>query len=140
MQIESKEPVKILAPLGYKLPKKYIDMIQAVSPRLTLQFPESKTEREEKLSQCEILFDQRVPNDLTKIPKLKWIQRLGEGVDGLIGTPIMKSNITLTNASGVHSLPIAEYVFASILSFVKKIPYLLDLQQKSEGRANVSCS
>ncbi|MGC8972413.1 MAG: D-2-hydroxyacid dehydrogenase [bacterium] len=50
---------------------------------------------------------------------LRWIQATGAGVDGLLFPELIDSNVILTNASGVHPIPIAEHTFALILAITR---------------------
>lgn len=52
---------------------------------------------------------------------LKWIQATGAGVDGLLFQELIESSVILTNASGVHPIPIAEHTFALILAITRGI-------------------
>lgn len=52
----------------------------------------------------------------------RWMQTASTGVDHVIYTSIVDAGCTLTNLPGVHAGPIAEYVFAHILNFAKRIP------------------
>jgi phosphoglycerate dehydrogenase-like enzyme len=77
-------------------------------------------------------FDRRHLADYTELaPNLKWIQ----GTSTALG-PVTKrmgwvdQGITVTSASGVHSVPIAEFQLMSMLSFTKDIFHLFDLKQQ----------
>lgn len=52
-------------------------------------------------------------------PNLKWIHFLSSGVDGLWSLSFDKSRYLLSKSSGVHAIPMAEYVIGSILYFLK---------------------
>jgi phosphoglycerate dehydrogenase-like enzyme len=54
------------------------------------------------------------------------------GIDDLLDHPIMKSDILLTTASGIHATTIAEYVFTSILAFNRRLPQMLYYQSGRE--------
>ncbi|MDO8610260.1 MAG: D-2-hydroxyacid dehydrogenase [bacterium] len=58
--------------------------------------------------------------DLNKAKKLIWIHSTNAGVNGIVQS-LKKSNIILTNSSGVHPIPISEHVFALILFLTRKI-------------------
>ena len=51
-----------------------------------------------------------------------WLQTASTGVDHAFYADLIASGATLTNAPGVHGGPIAEYVFAHILSRAKVVP------------------
>lgn len=52
----------------------------------------------------------------------KWMQTASTGVDHAIFAHLIESGSTVTNSPGVHGGPIAEYVFAYILSHAKRLP------------------
>ena len=58
---------------------------------------------------------------LAKSPP-SWLQTASTGVDHAFYADLIASGSTLTNSPGVHGGPIAEYVFAHILSFAKLVP------------------
>ncbi len=59
-------------------------------------------------------------NDFKKMKNLKWFHFTGAGVDFLREINL-KSDIIITNSSGVHPIPIAEHVFAFMLMLERKI-------------------
>lgn len=52
----------------------------------------------------------------------KWMQTASTGVDHALFAHLLNSGATVTNSPGVHGPTIAEYVFAYILSFAKRLP------------------
>lgn len=52
--------------------------------------------------------------------KLSWIQVISSGVDKLPFDAIKERRITVTNARGIHALPMSEYTFAAILQLARK--------------------
>lgn len=50
---------------------------------------------------------------------LKWIQATGAGVDNLLYPEMVENDVIITNASGVHPIPIAEHTFALILAITR---------------------
>lgn len=56
-----------------------------------------------------------------KLPQLRWIQASSAGVDYLDLDLFQKHNITLTNGSGIHGIPIAESVFGMLLFYTRGI-------------------
>ncbi len=73
-------------------------------------------------------------NIVNRAPKLKWIQLTSAGVDRFINTEIQNSSIILTNASGIHAVPISEFVFQFMLMFVKQAPSCFKLKQEKQWR------
>lgn len=52
----------------------------------------------------------------------RWLQTASTGVDHTVYATLLESGSIVTNAPGVHAGPIAEYVFAYILSHTKQLP------------------
>jgi hypothetical protein len=57
----------------------------------------------------------RTPDDLGGVPKLRWIQVRSAGVNHLADDPPWRHGIAVTNARGVYSIPIGEYVSGMVL-------------------------
>lgn len=76
------------------------------------------------LRETEVMLAFRFPFDiLDRAPKLKWIQLASAGANWLSDTPLINSDVIVTNASGVASIPIAEWIMCSMLMFVKNMPF-----------------
>lgn len=73
-------------------------------------------------------------NIASRAPKLKWIQLTSAGVDRFINTEIQNSSIILTNASGIHAVPISEFVLQLMLMFIKQAPSCFKLKQEKQWR------
>ncbi len=58
---------------------------------------------------------------LLEEPKLGWMQGPGAGVDHPIWQPILDRGARLTNASGIHSEPIAQYIFTYVLHWERDV-------------------
>jgi phosphoglycerate dehydrogenase-like enzyme len=93
---------------------------------------ESKEETEEEaranlaaiLADAEVLFTSTViPPDLTvSAPGLRWVQITAAGVEGLLNGELAGSGVTITSASGIHAIPIGEYVMGAMLALAKGLP------------------
>lgn len=54
-----------------------------------------------------------------QLPALRWVQAISAGVNSLPLATFERQGIYLTNASGIHSEPIAEYVIGVLLSHMR---------------------
>jgi len=73
--------------------------------------------------------------DLPLLPKLAWVQQPGAGADWLMHAPAFRdSAILLTNASGVHAIPIAEHVLALMFALSRRIHRFVRAQRDHEWR------
>ncbi|HTW19518.1 MAG TPA: D-2-hydroxyacid dehydrogenase [Mycobacteriales bacterium] len=75
-------------------------------------------------------FDWRDPAHLpARAPELRWVQATSAGIGGYVERlGIADAGIAFTTAAGVHAVPLAEFVLAGVLHFVKDIPYLERMQ------------
>lgn len=120
-----------------------LDKLRAVSPRLVVE--QRTCHNAEEVGQAlegkvEVLYTVYLPVDLSGAPRLKWVQLHTAGIDHLLDNPFMRSDMLLTTTSGIHATAIAEYVFASILAFNRRVPQMLYYQGRREwpqGRWNL---
>ena len=59
---------------------------------------------------------------LPQMPNLKWVQTLSAGVDQILTPAIIEREIPVSNAKGIHGVPISEYIFANLLSHYRRLP------------------
>jgi phosphoglycerate dehydrogenase-like enzyme len=67
---------------------------------------------------------------LVRAPRLAWVHSATSGVEGALTPAARERGLVVTNARGVFSRPIAEYVLMMILSVSRRLPQLLELQQE----------
>lgn len=85
------------------------------------------------LDDVEAMLRGRLPAEtfdriLARAPALRWVHSATAGVERVL-TPTSRSRgLVITNARGVFSRPIAEYVMLMILAVARRLPELLELQ------------
>jgi phosphoglycerate dehydrogenase-like enzyme len=122
-------PKKIL--IGKDMDETYIRRIKERFPGMEVDTCVTEEEQDEKLRDADVLFTRIIPKDPSISPRLKWVQFMWEGVDGL--TPdFIGSDILLTNASGAHAVHIAEHVFAYMLNHERKTFLYYDYQKRKK--------
>jgi len=67
---------------------------------------------------------------LVRAPHLSWVHSATSGVERTLTPASRERGILVTNARGVFSRPIAEYVMMMILSVSRQLPQLLELQRE----------
>ncbi len=83
------------------------------------------------LAEAEIIYGLRLPQDvIKKAPNLKWVQVMSAGVERFLDADMRESAVVLTNVSGIHAIPISEFVIGLMLMFVKQSPVCLELKQR----------
>ena len=63
-------------------------------------------------------------------PKLRWVHSLSAGLDTLLFPALVESPVVLTNARGVYSASLGEWVMASVLFFAKEMRRLVESQER----------
>ena len=82
-----------------------------------------------------LLSNPIVPDDIVeRAAGLKWLQLTSAGVDRLLDAPVVRSHVTVTTASGIHAVPISEFVIGAMLAFAKGLPRALRAQQDRAWR------
>jgi phosphoglycerate dehydrogenase-like enzyme len=85
------------------------------------------------LSNTEILFGSPAPaNIINRAPKLRWIQAMSAGVESLLTTDIVNSDILVTSASGIHGTQMGELAFELILMLTKQAETYMERQHNKK--------
>ena len=67
---------------------------------------------------------------LVRAPRLSWVHSATSGVERALTPAALERGLVVTNARGVFSRPIAEYVLMMILAVSRRLPQLLELQRE----------
>ncbi len=67
---------------------------------------------------------------LARAPHLAWVHSATSGVERALTPASRERGLVVTNARGVFSRPIAEYVMMMILAVSRRLPQLLELQRE----------
>jgi phosphoglycerate dehydrogenase-like enzyme len=67
---------------------------------------------------------------LARAPRLTWVHSASAGVERALTPTARDRDLVITNARGVFSRPIAEYVLMMILAVSRRLPGLLELQRE----------
>jgi len=131
-------PIKVLMTLRFT--EAQIERVRAVSPRLVVtqkSVPEGADFNDTSAlfdGDEEIFYGMIPPRDLSRAPRLRWVQLHSAGINHLINSqhPILQSDVRLTTASGIHAVPMGEFVIALMLALARKIPLMTRLQARAE--------
>ena len=109
--------------------------IGELAPDVELLVTEERDEIEAALPQIEIAA-RRFPHDLIpRAPSLRWMQQWGAGTDWLMRYPqVARVDFVLTNASGVHAIPISEHILSLLLAFGRQLDLAVRAQARGEWR------
>ncbi len=107
--------------VNIKADEKYRQRLEAVSDQYRFVY--------EPDPDANIILGNYAPGRLKEFRNLEWIQTAAVGVDAFIKNGNLKEGVILTNAVDVHSVEVAEHLFAMIMSMTRKF-YLYRDDQK----------
>jgi phosphoglycerate dehydrogenase-like enzyme len=85
------------------------------------------------LAETEVIYGVRAPkNFITRAPKLKWIQTMLAGVEGILDADMVRSSVILTNGKGVHTTPCAEVALEMMLMLAKQAQVYFQFKQEKK--------
>ena len=81
-------------------------------------------------AEAEVYFGFGIPRDLfVAAPRLKWVHSAAAGVGSALHDEMKKSDVVLTNSAAIHAIPIAEYVVAGVLHFLRGFDFAVEQQR-----------
>jgi phosphoglycerate dehydrogenase-like enzyme len=127
--------------LGLKpenLTRDALERIQEIQPAARLVITAERDEIEPVLDDIEIAAGHFPIQMIPRTPNLRWFQQWGAGTDWLMRYPdIASRDFILTNASGVHSVPISEHILSYLLAFSRGLPAAIRAQQQGKWLEDV---
>lgn len=100
-----------------RISKEQISQIREAAPEMKIVQTRDRQEIESLLDEVEIVVGDLPRDLLPKAKQLRWMQQWGAGADWLMRYPeAQEMDFVLTNASGVHAIPITEHIFAFLFS------------------------
>lgn len=136
------EPLNILiVPRDGSIADDLVDQVRVVSPRIqvTVTNAKSLTELGAPLANAEVMLTSLGVASSAQAPHLRWVQAYSAGVDGWLKKANgLRSDITLTTASGIHAPVMAEYSLSMLLNWAHGNPQFAAYQAKHEWAAKHS--
>jgi phosphoglycerate dehydrogenase-like enzyme len=110
-----------------------LDAIRAAAPGARLVTIGFDGHPDGPLDDVEVMLRGRFPAELfdrilARAPALRWVHSATAGVERVLTPSSRARRLVITNARGVFSRPIAEYVLMMILAVSRRLPSLLELQ------------
>ena len=91
-------------------------------------------------SQFDVLVTENAPRNIKDFSRLRFVQLVSAGINHLKGSPLGETEIVVANASGTHSVPIAQYVTCALLMLAHRMPKLIPpLATQQWARAGQEC-
>ncbi|MGI6208718.1 MAG: D-2-hydroxyacid dehydrogenase [Anaerolineae bacterium] len=119
------------------VPGEQLEAIKALAPDKPVIVTRDRQEMEAVLDSVEIVAG-GLPRDLLeRAPNLRWLQQWGAGVDWLMRSPeAREKDFILTNASGVHAIPISEHILAFMFAFARGLHHSIRSQTKHDWQGS----
>ena len=112
-----------------------LERIRAAAPDATIVSVSVEGLADGPLEDVEVMLRGWLSSDafdriLARAPRLSWVHSATSGVERALTPAALERGVVVTNARGVFSRPIAEYVLMMILSVSRRLPQLLELQRE----------
>jgi phosphoglycerate dehydrogenase-like enzyme len=110
----------------------YQDRLRAAFPQHTIDMVDHNTKVGPYIANADVLISFGVQLSdacFRDGVKLKWVQALGSGVDGIVDQPSLRDDIIVTNMQGLHGPPCAEAALGSMLALARSMPQVFANQQ-----------
>lgn len=128
---------ELAAPTVIVLPVKamrdrIVKLILAAVPGLNLKVADSFDELRDDLENVEVIltFGQFLTDEaVAKAKRLRFIQALGSGVDGILDRTGLSPEVMIASARGAHRDCVSEAAFALMLAVARDLPRLVRAQQ-----------
>src|SRR5438552_17901458 len=122
-----REPVDVL--IAEEVYAPVLEEIRRHEGRLRLKIiprqERSRTLDLELLGDPEILMATFPPRNLRDLGRLRWLQLGSAGYEQIFDLPVVEMGITVTNASGVSDVPIAEWCLLMVFLFARDVRSVL---------------
>jgi len=80
-----------------------------------------------------VTFGPMLHDDVLKAAtRLKWIQALGTGVDGILDRPSLRKDVIVTKMHGFHGPPVSEAAVLSMLALARDLPRAVRSQDQKK--------
>ena len=95
--------------------------------------PRASEEALEAIREAEAYFGFGVTSDLLAAARrLRWVHSAAAGVGNVLRSGIADTDVLLTNAAGIHAVPMAEFIIGGLLHFMRGFDVAIDQQRRGE--------
>lgn len=112
------EPINVLVTMPFPAP--LIEKLEGVSPRIVVTQREARKAEEiaDLLPAVDVIYTLQAFPSPAEAPRLRWVQLHQAGIDSILDQPLYtNSDVIFTTSSGIHAIPMAEYVMGQVLAF-----------------------
>jgi phosphoglycerate dehydrogenase-like enzyme len=134
-------PLKLLIVIYHRFelwraPDWFAERLRAEFPKIEVVRRDDYNQIEKELVDTDVLMSWSLtPQQLAAAPKLRWIHSPAAAVHRLMIPELVRSNVVVTSARGLHGPVVAEHVIALMLALAKRLPSAMRYQaQKVWGQ------
>jgi len=123
----------ILLTLPEQVRTQYYNGIRARFPDIEVNIVDHNSKVDPYIADAEVLVTfgpMMAEHVLEKAVKLKWIQALGSGVDGITDRPALRGDVVVTNLHGIHGPPVSEAALMAMLALGRGLSRTIRNQQQ----------
>lgn len=127
--------VLILLTLPEKVRTRYYDHLRTRFPQVTVNMVDHHSKVDPYIGTADVLVTfgpMMADHVVAKAAKLKWIQALGTGIDGIVDQPSLRRDVLVTHMHGFHGAPVSEAALMSMLALARDLPRALRSQRSRQ--------
>ncbi len=125
--------VLIVLTLPEPVRRQYFEHLRGTFPQLDIHMVDHHEKVDAHIAGAEILITfgaHMAAHVFDKAKKLKWVQALGTGVDGIVDQPGLGRQVLVTSMNGFHGGPMSEAALMSMLALARDLRRSLRLQSE----------
>jgi D-2-hydroxyacid dehydrogenase (NADP+) len=115
--------------------QQYVELIAPRHPELTITGVDNLDALEAAIPEADILLSFGAPlrrDVFTRAKRLKWVQALGTGLDGITDQPSLGREVLVTATRGIHGIPMSEAAFMLMLGLLRDFPRVVAMQEQGK--------
>ncbi|MGC8230233.1 D-2-hydroxyacid dehydrogenase [Pseudobacillus badius] len=116
----------------FRPPRALQEQLREAFPEETFSYYKSVEEAAD-LQEAEVIVtfgEDLTAQHIHHCPQLKWIMVASAGMEKMPFEAIEEKDILVTNARGIHKIPMAEFTLGYMLNHVKRFPEMLEFQKE----------
>lgn len=118
----------------WRAPAEFSAAIRSRWPQMSVNHLPDYSHLDAALPDTDILVGFSIrPDQFALARRLKWIHATAAGVGQLMYPELRRSGIVVTNARGIHSIPMAEHILGTIIALARRFPDSLRYQMQGHS-------
>ena len=118
--------------VSFDLPEKYLKQIRSVSPKVNVEKCTEKEKLIDAIRGVEVLYAGLFDRDIfIAAENLRWIHSQRAGIDPFLFPELVRSDVLLTNARGIHGTQVSEHAMCLILAWSRRLHMFIGSQREA---------